>query len=50
MKNTHINPKGITYQNQLQHKLIVLISTLQYINSKYKNIPKAIYSITLMKI
>ncbi|ACN53366.1 plasmid maintenance protein [Borreliella spielmanii] len=36
MKNTHINPKGITYQNQLQHKLIVLISTLQYINSKYK--------------
>ncbi len=31
-----ISPKGITYQSKLQHKLIVLISTLQYINSKYK--------------
>ncbi len=36
MKNILINPKGITYQNKLQHKLIVLISTLQYINNKYK--------------
>ncbi|WP_234932140.1 plasmid maintenance protein, partial [Borreliella garinii] len=36
MKNMLISPKGITYQSKLQHKLIVLISTLQYINSKYK--------------
>lgn len=36
MKSMLIKPKGITYQNKLQHKLIVLISTLQYINSKYK--------------
>ncbi len=36
MKNMLISPKGTTYQNKLQHKLIVLISTLQYINSKYK--------------
>ncbi len=31
-----INPKKTDCRNKLQHKLIVLISTLKYINSKYK--------------
>ncbi|WP_419255482.1 plasmid maintenance protein, partial [Borreliella afzelii] len=33
LSNDTKNPK---YHNKLQHKLIVLISTLDYINTKYK--------------
>ncbi|MCD2401575.1 plasmid maintenance protein [Borreliella bissettiae] len=36
MQNTFINHKNTPFQNKLQHKLIVFISTLKYINSKYK--------------
>lgn len=36
MQNILINPKETPCQNKLQHKLIVFISTLKYINSKYK--------------
>ncbi|QFI15009.1 plasmid maintenance protein (plasmid) [Borrelia sp. CA_690] len=36
MQNTFINHKNTSSQNKLQRKLIVFISTLKYINSKYK--------------
>ncbi|WP_417903337.1 plasmid maintenance protein (plasmid) [Borreliella andersonii] len=36
MRNAFINHKNTPYQNKLQHKLIVFISTLKYINSIYK--------------
>uniref|UniRef100_UPI003B21006C plasmid maintenance protein n=1 Tax=Borreliella californiensis TaxID=373543 RepID=UPI003B21006C len=36
MQSTFIRYKNTHYQNKLQHKLIVFISTLKYINSKYK--------------
>ncbi|APS99291.1 hypothetical protein Bmayo_04930 (plasmid) [Borreliella mayonii] len=36
MQNAFINHKNTHCQNKLQHKLIVFISTLKYINSKYK--------------
>ncbi|WP_418906547.1 plasmid maintenance protein (plasmid) [Borreliella turdi] len=36
MKNFPTNKKYSNYHNKLQHKLIVLISTLDYINTKYK--------------
>ncbi|MCD2388828.1 plasmid maintenance protein, partial [Borreliella burgdorferi] len=36
MQNAFTNRKNTPCQNKLQHKLIVFISTLKYINSKYK--------------
>ncbi|WP_418885138.1 plasmid maintenance protein [Borreliella carolinensis] len=36
MQSTFIDRKNTPCQNKLQHKLIVFISTLKYINSKYK--------------
>ncbi|XOU12974.1 plasmid maintenance protein (plasmid) [Borreliella americana] len=36
MQSAFINHKNTPRQNKLQHKLIVFISTLKYINSKYK--------------
>ncbi len=36
MKNFPTNKKYINCHNKLQHKLIVLISTLKYVNKKYK--------------
>ncbi len=53
MKNlTNINKtsKNAPCFNKLQHKLVVLISTLDYINKKYKKYTQKTYSITLMKI
>ncbi len=50
MKKSFINTINKPLYNRVQHKLIVLVSTLEYINKNIKNILKATYFFALIQI